>query len=354
MDRRANCTISDAFCRANALTMVLLQFQELFAICQALPGPGSTKMGFCIAFIRGGFLAATMFFLTWRWAPLFTIAISLGFIISQLSLIRLSGSQMDRVLLFYANFLFCFRSLPGAAGMYALAIGISRVSNILPSPVYALLSGLNASTVGVIAFAAVQLANKAITDPLSRLIVVFSACAGLCYNALWYFPVLMVGGGITTVVWDLWARSFVGRLKSRWRRPKREEEILEIPDVTLPTNVGDDGVSRRSNVSLRSTARSVQERQDRASADKDKLPDEQASKRSLPEVVSHVGHIVPAKIGVVVVVLFLGMFRSTELARLNIVNTSIIIIQHLSSPLWSQMLGSSFRRLRSGCSATCI
>ena len=42
------------------------QFQELFAICQALPGPGSTKVGFCIAFIRGGFLAAVMFFLTWR------------------------------------------------------------------------------------------------------------------------------------------------------------------------------------------------------------------------------------------------------------------------------------------------
>ena len=137
--------------------------------------------------------------------------------------------------------------------MYALAIGISRVSNILPSPVYALLSGLNASTVGVIAFAAVQLATKAITDPLSRLIVVFSACAGLCYNALWYFPVLMVGGGLTTVVWDLWARGFVGKLKSRWRKPKREEEILEIPNTTLPTNAGNDEVSQRSNMLLRST-----------------------------------------------------------------------------------------------------
>jgi chromate transport protein ChrA len=73
--------------------------------------------------------------------------------------------------------------------MYALAIEISHVSNTLPLPVYALLSGLNAGTAGVIAFAAVQLATKAITDPLSRLIVVFSACAGMCYNALWYFPV---------------------------------------------------------------------------------------------------------------------------------------------------------------------
>jgi hypothetical protein len=38
------------------------QFQELFAICQALPGPASTKMGFCMACTRGGFLAAVMFF----------------------------------------------------------------------------------------------------------------------------------------------------------------------------------------------------------------------------------------------------------------------------------------------------
>jgi chromate transport protein ChrA len=147
--------------------------------------------------------------------------------------------------------------------MYALAIGISRVSNILPLPVYALLSGLNAATVGVIAFAAVQLASRAITDPLSRLIVVVSACAGLCYNALWYFPILMVGGGISTVVWDLWARSFVGKLKIRWRRWRPQVEILDIPFATLPLDgrVGHNGdgdqVSRRSILSLRSTTGSV-------------------------------------------------------------------------------------------------
>ena len=118
--------------------------------------------------------------------------------------------------------------------MYALAIGISHVSNVLPLPVYALLSGLNAATVGVIAFAAVQLATKAITDPLSRLIVVFSACAGLCYNALWYFPVLMVGGGISTVVWDLWAKKIVEKLKIRWRRRRPQAENLELTSAALP------------------------------------------------------------------------------------------------------------------------
>ena len=203
--------------------------------------------------------------------------------------------------------------------MYALAIGISHVSNVLPLPVYALLSGLNAATVGVIAFAAVQLATKAITDPLSRLIVVFSACAGMCFNALWYFPVLMVGGGISTVVWDLWARNFVGKLNIRWRRRKPQAEISEMTDATLPLddivrhNGGGDQVSRRSVLSLKSTTGSVQLRQHDASAevnprrDEDNQPDKRESERSRPEATSN-AHTVPAKIGVAVVIVFLGMF----------------------------------------------
>ena len=199
--------------------------------------------------------------------------------------------------------------------MYALAIGVSHVSNILPLPVYALLSGLNAATVGVIAFSAVQLATKAITDPLSRLIVVFSACAGLCYNALWYYPVLMVAGGISTVVWDLWARDFVRNLKLRWRRRKL---LAEITGSTLPLdgrvqhNGGVDLVSRRSILSLKPTIGLVQMRQHGASAGPyprtdDSPPDECASEKSLSEPVSIV-HIVPAKIGFAVVIVFLGIF----------------------------------------------
>jgi hypothetical protein len=208
--------------------------------------------------------------------------------------------------------------------MYALAIGISHVSNTLPLPVYALLSGLNAATVGVIAFAAVQLATKAITDPLSRLIVVFSACAGMCYNALWYFPVLMVGGGISTVAWDLWAKNFLGKLKIKWRRRRPQAENLEMTDATLPLDnrVGPNGgggeqVSRTSILSLKSTTGSVQLRQNDASErvdprkDEENLPDERASERSRPEAVSNV----PAKIGLAIVIIFLGMFLKDQVER---------------------------------------
>lgn len=93
-------------------------------------------------------------------------------------------------------------SLPGALGMFGLAIGVSNIDAALPRAVYALLSGLNAATVGIIALAAVELSNKAITDRLTRVIVFLTAAAGLLYNALWYFPALMFAAGFAAVVHD--------------------------------------------------------------------------------------------------------------------------------------------------------
>lgn len=87
--------------------------------------------------------------------------------------------------------------------MYALSLGISNVGDTLPAPAYALLSGLNAATVGVIALAAVQLSQKAITDKISRILVFLGATAGMLYNALWFFPVLIFLAGPVTIIWDL-------------------------------------------------------------------------------------------------------------------------------------------------------
>lgn len=55
-----------------------------------------------------------------------------------------------------AIFAFLLWSLPGAIGMYALSLGVQKMPDRLPPIVYALLSGMNASTVGIIALAAVQ------------------------------------------------------------------------------------------------------------------------------------------------------------------------------------------------------
>ena len=98
--------------------------------------------------------------------------------------------------------------------MYGLSIGISKVNETLPRPVYALLSGLNSATVGIIALAAVQLAQKAITDKITRILVFLGATAGLLYNALWYFPLLMFLAGLMTVIWDFrWLHSVAEELK---------------------------------------------------------------------------------------------------------------------------------------------
>ena len=51
---------------------------------------------------------------------------------------------------------FLLWSLPGALGMYGLSLGVRKMPDQLPPIVYAFLSGMNASTVGIIALAAVQ------------------------------------------------------------------------------------------------------------------------------------------------------------------------------------------------------
>ncbi|KAL7819226.1 chromate transporter domain-containing protein [Trichoderma aethiopicum] len=133
-------------------------YQELFGVAQALCGPASTKMLYCINLIHDGFFGAVIGFLMW--------------------------------------------SLPGALGMFGLAVGVSSIGSALPRAVYALLSGLNAATVGIIALAAVQLSNAAVTDKLTRTLVFLSGAAGMLYNALWYFPLLMFLCGVAAVVHD--------------------------------------------------------------------------------------------------------------------------------------------------------
>ncbi len=132
---------------------------------------------------------------------------------------------------------FLLWSLPGALGMYALSLGVQKMPDRLPSIVYALLSGMNASTVGIIALAAVQLAERAINDRITRVLVVFGACAGLCYNALWYFPVLIGIGGMATLIWDVWLRQKVGKFRASYaaRRRRVRSEAGDAEETVLPT-----------------------------------------------------------------------------------------------------------------------
>ncbi|KAL6229719.1 hypothetical protein BDW75DRAFT_224548 [Aspergillus navahoensis] len=239
-------------------------YQELFAICQGLPGPASTKMLFCLVLLHAGFLPALLAFFLW--------------------------------------------CLPGAIGMYALSIGVQQIDETLPAPVYALLSGLNASTVGIIALAAVQLAEKAIRDKISRILVIFGACSGLCYSALWYFPVLMVAGGAATALWDRWVYQLILRAKSAWRNRNRQPE----PEADAP------GVANLEGTAAINSARAqgiemVRLRKPDAGALSQRPADTQTVEER--EGPSSQDHVIRVRVGVVIFTLFFASFISILVSR---------------------------------------
>jgi len=124
--------------------------------------------------------------------------------------------------------------------MFGLAQGVSRIETILPNPVYALLSGLNAATVGLIALAGFQLSTRTITDGLSRTVLIGTACAGMLYTALWYFPVLMIIGALLAIVWDLWMKVWMKkeflRLRKQFNDSRKRRRV--VPPSALPSEEG--------------------------------------------------------------------------------------------------------------------
>ncbi|GAC94492.1 chromate transporter [Pseudozyma hubeiensis SY62] len=168
-------------------------FADLFSLGNALPGPGSTQLAFSIAVARNGTLAGLVAFLFW--------------------------------------------SLPGAAGMATLGAGVRKFPERLPPIVLGLLTGLNASAVGLIALAAFQLSNSSITDPVTRLLVLGSASFGICYHAPWMYPVLVFGGGLITLLYDFRHRivqAVSSKIQRQSARSKdREQNRVDIqPDAT--------------------------------------------------------------------------------------------------------------------------
>jgi len=142
-------------------------------------------------------------------------------------------------------------SLPGALGMYGLAVGVSNIGERLPRAVYALLSGLNSATVGLIAQAAVELSEKAITDKMSLILVFLGATAGMLYTALWYFPVLMALAGMGAVLYDYkvfhptvkWIRHF-GH-KPDLPPQEQEVEMGTIATATTTASASNDNPRQR-------------------------------------------------------------------------------------------------------------
>ncbi|KAI9717661.1 MAG: hypothetical protein M1812_004606 [Candelaria pacifica] len=208
-------------------------------------------------------------------------------------------------------------SLPGAIGMYGLSLGVSHIGKTLPLPVYALLSGLNAATVGIIALAAVQLAQKAITDKLTRALVFFGGTAGMLYTALWYFPILMVASGIMTVIWDF---RYPHKLLA-FVRPKRgrlARETNEAEDVELSQRVP----NASNTSSQQQTEDSIQHRRTNTTNTEDAiLPSTNPNAPTSPSSTSAPTHPAPTtsplsiRLSLTLLILFLLTFLTLMLLR---------------------------------------
>ncbi|BGP03138.1 hypothetical protein NBRC10513v2_006867 [Rhodotorula toruloides] len=184
-------------------------FTDLFSLGNALPGPGSTQLAFSLAVVRNGTLAGFLAFLIW--------------------------------------------SIPGAVGMAGLGAGVRKFPERLPPIVLALLTGLNASAVGLIALAAYQLSKTAITDSVTRLLVLLSASFGICYHAPWMYPVLVFAGGFVTLLFDF-RRQILRRLPDavnpyaiRARREAAATPLEPLQDPNYDVELESLGEQRRSS-----------------------------------------------------------------------------------------------------------
>jgi hypothetical protein len=146
------------------------------------------------------------------------------------------------------------------------------------------------------------------------MLVIMGACAGLCYNALWYFPVLIVIGGCVTVIWDLFGRKSVARVKGRLRRkeenPQRIAEESTAPEgsVRLEPLSSATGVERRPE-----SAKSVPTQRDTGSSSPARrVPSNETDdtpQTAAPEVDT-LTHAIPVKLGIAIIV---GFFRKLHL-----------------------------------------
>jgi len=131
-------------------------FMELFALAQCLPGPTSTQVSFAMGTVRQGTFGGL-----------------------------LSGA------LFQA---------PGAIMMTCVGIAAAHTLTNPPPYLRAIIAGLSAISVAMIASAAKGLLTKMCGTNLLALIATFSAAAAVFCNPPWLFPALIVGGGITTII----------------------------------------------------------------------------------------------------------------------------------------------------------
>jgi len=191
--------------------------------------------------------------------------------------------------------------------MFGLALGVSKIESILPDPVYALLSGLNAATVGLIALAGLQLSTRTITDGLSRTVLIGAACAGMLYTALWYFPVLIILGALLAIIWDLWMEKEVARLCKHFKNSKKKRNV--VPAHAQPSEEGVPEENPGDNVGMTDASEKLSEETQAAAAEPDSPPAPPSS--------------VTPKQGIAIIIAFFVTFITLMVLRSTIKNAPV-------------------------------
>lgn len=113
--------------------------------------------------------------------------------------------------------------------MFLLSLGVSYFPAVLPPLALALLTGLNSAAVGLIFFAAYQLACMTITDTATRLILFGTGAIASTYSAIWLFPVLTVAGGLITLArdWPGWS-DVQAKVVAPFHKGKKQKRVEEI------------------------------------------------------------------------------------------------------------------------------
>lgn len=143
------------------------------------------------------------------------------------------------------------------------------------------------------------------------------ACAGLCYNALWYFPVLIVIGGLSTLIWDTWLQQKVGKLKAKWRRRKSSDsaepavEEAQPVETVLPegsVREGVEGVHRRTPATVSHDAISVQQTGPASTNTVAPLVRGNENESENENATDTVTHAISIKVGVSIIIAFFSKY----------------------------------------------
>ncbi|KAG0037373.1 hypothetical protein BGZ82_002662 [Podila clonocystis] len=164
------------------------QFAELFAICQSLPGPGSTELAYSLALVRSGFLCSMLAFLFW--------------------------------------------SIPGAIVMTVVGILIGGIKGEIPLWATRLEQGLASAAIGLVALAAYRMSTTLATDKFTRILALIAGSVTVLYTAPWLLPVIMIAGGLLGFVFDAFVAPFVSNWKER-RKARNENHRTHENDLEL-------------------------------------------------------------------------------------------------------------------------